>query len=125
MMIQYFLIALLFIGTLWLAITLGRVALRIWISKRKNQKAAGQVASRVVDAELMPGGNPDTPLPIRSPAVVEAKASGYSCPFCDVDLIVQAHRAIEHQGRRLRVAELQCRRCEHRQNIYFELMSVN
>ncbi len=124
-MILYFLIALLFAGTLWLVVTLGLFALRIWISRRKNLKAARQVASRVLDAELAPGGNPDNPIPIHTPSVVEAKASEYRCPFCDVELVVKAHRATEHKGRRLRVAEIKCRRCEYLRNIYFGLSSIN
>ena len=124
-MIRYFLIALLLAGTLWLVVTLGLVALRIWISRRKNLEAAKQLASRVVDAELEPGGIPDNPIPIHTPSLVEVKASEYRCPFCDVELVVKAHRAIEHKVRRLRVAEIQCRRCEHIRNIYFELISIN
>ncbi|MCP4604629.1 MAG: hypothetical protein GY847_29600 [Proteobacteria bacterium] len=119
------LIALIFIGTLWLIVTLSLLIRRAWISKRKNQKTARQVASRVVDGELAPGGKPDNPILIHTPSVVEAKASRYECPFCNVEMRVQAHRAIEHKGRRLRVAELQCKRCEHRRDIYFELNSVN
>ncbi len=124
-MILYFLITLVSIGTLWLVIVLSLKALRIWISRRESKKTAQRVASRVVDAELEPGGKPDNPIPIQTPSVVEAKASEYRCPFCDAEMRVQTHRAVEHHGRRLRTAEIQCMHCEYQRNIYFELRSVN
>ncbi len=124
-MTLYVLTAIVFLGTLWLIATVGRVALRAWALRRKRRKTARRIASRVVDAELEPGGKPDNPILIHTPSVVEAKASGYECPFCDVEMRVEAHRAMESLGRRLRVAELKCKRCEHRRSIYFELSSVN
>jgi hypothetical protein len=124
-MILYFLIALVILGTLWLFFALSRVALSAWILRSKTRKAALHAASRQLEAVQEPGGNPDNPILIDTPSVVEAKASACGCPFCDVDMRVRAHRAFEHNGRRLRVAELMCAGCGHRRNIYFELKQVS
>jgi hypothetical protein len=72
-------------------------------------------------ARLQPGGSPERPLAIESPAQVEVIAAGAVCPLCEGTSRLEEHAAVMVSGRRLRVARLICTRCGIRRAIHFRL----
>lgn len=72
-------------------------------------------------ARREPGGAPDRPIAIDSPAVVEVRALARACPLCGGSLRLEAHTAETIDGARLRVAAVACTTCGTRRSIYFRL----
>jgi hypothetical protein len=72
-------------------------------------------------ARLEPGGAPERPLPIASPAVVDVLAVAKPCPLCGGPLRLEDHAAVEIDGTRLRVASVACTLCRARRALYFRL----
>lgn len=72
-------------------------------------------------ARAQPGGAPDRPLVIDSPAVVEVRAVAAPCPLCGGSLRLTAHTAEVIEGERLRVAAVACGACGSERSIYFRL----
>jgi hypothetical protein len=72
-------------------------------------------------ARLQPGGAPERPIAIDSPAVVEVRALSRPCPLCDGSLRLEDHTAEVIDGTRLRVAAVTCTTCGVRRSIYFRL----
>jgi hypothetical protein len=72
-------------------------------------------------AREQPGGAPDRPIAIDSPAVVEVRAVARPCPRCGGSLRLEAHTAETIAGVRLRVAAVACTTCATRRSIYFRL----
>jgi hypothetical protein len=70
---------------------------------------------------LAPGGAPDRPIPLESPAVVEPVARSIPCHQCGGELGVDEHGVDEHQGELLRLVRTTCRRCHARRAIWFRL----
>lgn len=72
-------------------------------------------------AALEPGGSPQQPIVIDSPAVVEPRATGAPCPLCGGPLKLDAHTAEVIDGMRLRVATVSCTLCGTDRPVYFRL----
>jgi hypothetical protein len=72
-------------------------------------------------ARLEPGGSPDRPIVIDSPAVVDVRALAKPCPLCAGPLRLEEHAATEIDGVRLRVAAVACTQCATRRSLYFRL----
>lgn len=72
-------------------------------------------------AREQPGGAPDRPLVIDSPAVVDVRATAQPCPLCGGTLRLTAHTAEVIDGVRLRVAAVACAACGSERSIYFRL----
>jgi hypothetical protein len=72
-------------------------------------------------ARIEPGGSPDRPLVIDSPAVVDIRAVAKPCPLCGGPLRLEEHAATEIGGTRLRVATVSCTQCGTRRSLYFRL----
>jgi hypothetical protein len=72
-------------------------------------------------ATLAPGGTPDRPLELASPAQVEPVATATPCPLCEGRLLLEEHAAETHGGRRVRVARVRCATCGVRRALYFAL----
>lgn len=76
-------------------------------------------------ARLEPGGVPDHPLVIDSPAVVDVLAVAKPCPLCGGTLKLEEHAASEFNGVRLRVASVACTTCAVRRAFYFRLSELS
>lgn len=72
-------------------------------------------------ARLEPGGAPDRPVLIDSPALVELRAVAKPCPLCGGSLRLETHAAEKIAGVRLRVAAVACTLCGARRAMYFRL----
>jgi hypothetical protein len=72
-------------------------------------------------ARLQPGGTPERPLEIDSPARVEVIAASGACPLCEGPLRLAAHTAETVHGVRLRVAHVACTACGTGRALYFRL----
>ncbi len=72
-------------------------------------------------ARLEPGGSPERPLAIDSPAVVEVRALAKACPLCGGSMKVEEHAAETIDGVRLRVARVACTMCGVKRAIYLRL----
>ena len=72
-------------------------------------------------ARLAPGGAPDRPIAIASPAQLEPMVQAMPCPLCQGALGLEEHAAETHDGTRLRVARLRCVECGVRREVYFRL----
>jgi hypothetical protein len=92
-------------------------------AERREQARAQQQLVRDLQrlAELEPGGSPQRPHVIDSPAVVEMRAIGNPCPLCGGPLKLDAHTAEVIDGVRLRVALVSCTLCGTDRPIYFRL----
>jgi hypothetical protein len=75
-------------------------------------------------ARLEPGGAPDRPIVIDSPAIVDIRAVAKPCPLCDGSLRLVEHAAESIDGVRLRVATVACTLCGVQRAIYFRLDEV-
>ena len=72
-------------------------------------------------ARLEPGGAPERPLPIESPALVEPIANAHPCPLCQGALRLDEHAVQEVGGELLRVAHLTCTTCGTNRRLWFRL----
>jgi hypothetical protein len=94
--------------------------------ERRARRARARVHEKLVRdlerlARLEPGGSPERPLPIDSPAVIDVRAVAKPCPLCDGPLRLEDHGAAEIAGARLRVATVACTQCGTRRSLYFRL----
>jgi len=72
-------------------------------------------------ARLAPGGAPERPRAIDSPAQVEVIAAATPCPLCRGGLRVDEHASETRDGVRLRVARVACTTCGVRRALWFRL----
>jgi len=72
-------------------------------------------------ARLAPGGSPERPVALESPAQVEVVAAARPCPLCGGSLRVDTHTASTSGGLRRRVAQVACTACGIRRALYFVL----
>jgi hypothetical protein len=96
------------------------------VRRRAAQRAKARTGRRLVQdlerlAILAPGGSPERPVELESPAQVEPVAGATPCPLCGETLALEEHAAETHAGRRLRVARVRCIGCGVRRALYFVL----
>jgi hypothetical protein len=72
-------------------------------------------------ARLAPGGAPDRPRPIDSPALVDVIATATPCPLCEGVFRLDQHASETRDGVRLRVARVACTACGVRRELWFRL----
>ncbi len=72
-------------------------------------------------AALEPGGAPDRPIAVETPAVIDMRAIAQPCPLCEGSMKLEEHAADEIDGVRLRVAAIACTSCGVRRKRYFRL----
>ena len=72
-------------------------------------------------AGLRPGGTPERPLAVESPAQVDVIAGAAPCPLCDGPLRLDEHAAETVDGVRLRVARVICTSCGVARRLWFRL----
>jgi hypothetical protein len=70
---------------------------------------------------LDPGGSPERPLDVPSPALVEAQAQSLPCPRCEGRHDVLEHLALTRGEARLREARLRCRQCGSLRSLWFRI----
>jgi uncharacterized protein with PIN domain len=91
-------------------------------ARRAEERARGKLARDVERLyALFPGGSPERPIAVVSPAEVEVEARSTRCPLCEGALKLEEHRAETLAGRRLRVAKATCSICRAPRVLYFEL----
>jgi hypothetical protein len=91
------------------------------VAERAGSKLA-RARERLFELEL--GGDPERPLIIPSPAVVEAHARSLVCPRCEGQHDVVEHVAVTRDGARLREARLRCRQCASQRSVWFLIRDV-
>lgn len=72
--------------------------------------------------DLEPGGSPDRPLEVPTPALVEPKSKSLSCPRCDELFAIEEHAAHTDGHGRLREAKLRCKLCGERRSLWFRIV---
>jgi hypothetical protein len=92
-------------------------------AERRARAQAQEKLAREVErlARLAPGGSPEHPLVVDSPAVVDLRAVANPCPLCGGSLKLEQHAAQTFGETRLRVASVVCAVCGTRRAIYFRL----
>ena len=92
-------------------------------ARRREIERAGRALARDLEriAALEPGGAPERPVPVGSPAQIEVIAARRSCPLCGGTLHVAEHAATSHGGVRLRVVRVRCTGCGVPRSIWFRL----
>jgi len=93
---------------------------------RATRRKRGRAHAKLVRdlerlARLRPGGAPDRPLDVDSPAQVEVIATTSPCPLCEGTLRLVEHAADTLDGVRLRLARLVCTACGTARTRYFRL----
>ena len=72
-------------------------------------------------ALLAPGGSPQRPIDVASPAQVEPIVLAKPCPLCEGSLRLEDHAAETVDGVRLRIAAVRCVQCAVHRRLYFRL----
>ena len=93
---------------------------------RTQRREAGRALSKLQVAreklfQLDPGGSPQRPLDVSSPAVVETQAQSVPCPRCEGRHEVLEHVALRRDDVRLREARLRCQRCGSLRSVWFRI----
>jgi hypothetical protein len=92
--------------------------------RRERERAARRL---VHDRErlyaLEPGGSPERPLVVDSPAVIPVRARSLPCPQCGGTLALDEETAERVDGRPLRCAHLTCQLCGTKRRLWFALAS--
>ena len=70
---------------------------------------------------VAPGGAPDRPIPVDTPAVIEGTARSTPCHQCGGELSIDEHTIDNHGGELLRLVKATCRRCHTPRRIWFRL----
>jgi len=95
-------------------------------ARRRETERAGRALARDLErlAALEPGGAPERPVSVGSPAQIEVIAAHRPCPLCRGTLHVAEHAATSHAGVRLRVVRARCTRCGVQRSIWFTLATT-
>jgi hypothetical protein len=89
---------------------------------RKAARASDKLTeARMKLLDLEPGGSPERPLEVGTPAVIETKARALPCPRCEEPFELVAHEAHTRGGRRLRETKLRCRVCGLTRSLWFHV----
>jgi hypothetical protein len=90
----------------------GKKGARARTQRRVDERAARQlVRDRERLAALEPGGTPDRPIAVETPAVIEAQVADQPCIQCTGRLRVDEHAVDVHGGVHLRVVRARCLGC--------------
>ena len=89
-------------------------------AKARAEEKLGK--KRELLAKMESGGHPDRPIEVVSASVVETQAKSMPCPRCLGVCRVEEHAAETVEGRRLRIARLQCAQCGARRAVYFKIV---
>ena len=89
-------------------------------AKARAEEKLGKKRELLAKMEL--GGHSDRPLEVVSASVVETQAKSMPCPRCLGACRVEEHAAETVEGRRLRIARMQCAQCGARRAVYFKIV---
>lgn len=94
-------------------------------ARRAEERTRGKLARDLERLyKLGPGGSPERPIPVVSPAEVEVQARSTPCPLCEGELKIEEHLAETFAGRRIRMAKGACAVCRTPRVIYFEIAAA-
>ena len=82
---------------------------------------AKEVRERERLVVLGPGGAPERPISVETPAVIEGTARSTPCHQCGGELAVDDHTIDRHGDDLLRLVHATCRRCSAKRRIWFRL----
>lgn len=93
--------------------------------ERSQRRARERAARRLVRdrerlAGLVPGGSPERPIEVPSPAVIEGRVASLQCPQCEGTYTLDDHQSA---GEGLRVVSVTCRLCHVPRQLWFRLGS--
>jgi hypothetical protein len=99
---------------------------RRWLRERAKRRAHAREQGKLARdlerlAGLQPGGAPDRPIRVTSPAQVDVIGERKTCPHCRIALRLEQHVAATVDGVRLRVAQMRCPGCGTKRSLYFRL----
>ncbi len=101
--------------------------LRAWLDRLRKEGRRRALVELAAERErlalLEPGGHPENPIEVVSPSVVEPRASSMPCARCEAEVRVVDHQARTVDGKRLRIAQVECSRCGLQREVYFRLGS--
>lgn len=87
-------------------------------ARERAQRALARDLERL--AQLAPGGTPENPIEVRSPAQIEPLVARTACPLCEGTLRELDHRArIDRSA--LREVSARCSRCGIARTLFFLL----
>jgi hypothetical protein len=90
--------------------------------RRLRERALKQeVREREKLVGLAPGGAPDRPIPIETPALIEGTARSMPCHQCGGEVGVDEHAVDRRDAELLRRVDTTCRRCHARRTVWFRL----
>jgi hypothetical protein len=89
--------------------------------REKERNVQKDIRDRKRLARSLPGGMPEHPIAVDTPAVIEIRAGATPCPLCGGELEVLSHDAVTRNGVDLRVARCKCRLCHEPRDIWFKL----
>jgi len=75
-------------------------------------------------ARVTPGGTPERPIDVESPAQVEPIVQASSCPLCEGTVQLDEHVVDTRGAERLRVARVRCAQCGVERELYFRLAPI-
>ncbi len=87
----------------------------------RQQKLRRLVRERERLAELEPGGSPERPMEVPSPAVVELRAGAIPCIQCEGALGIEEHAVREVGSELLRLVRARCRTCGTPRELWFRI----
>jgi hypothetical protein len=119
-----FLLVVTVIAALGLAYAVSMVAGRVSsvLSEAQRKATAEEEGSRREELErTRPGGAPEHPIEVVSPAEVEVRARAAPCARCGSDVRVEEHVAETFGVTRVRVARVACGYCGAKRAVYFRI----
>lgn len=81
------------------------------VRREAERDAKKALNDRLALARLEPGGAPTRPIEVVSASLVEPTARAIPCPACGGSVRLVDHTAETIEGKRLRVAKVDCARC--------------
>jgi hypothetical protein len=124
-MIRAVLLALLAGSLIWLAWLFIRRAQSRQRARDQADEAEHETHARLNAARQKPGGSPENPIHVPTPAVVKPRAESHKCPNCDGHCRLEDHLVMHHSSGSLRVAQLECKQCGIQHELFFKIAQVN
>jgi hypothetical protein len=91
-------------------------------ARRAEAREAESLArDRTRLALLERGGSAEDPIEVESASVVELRAASLPCPRCGGEARVDAHDAVERDGRPLRAVRTRCKQCNQARTVWFSI----
>jgi hypothetical protein len=91
--------------------------------RRAKERAAEKLGKRREKlAKIEAGGSPQRPIEVVSASVVVPAAMSLPCPTCLGACRVEEHAAEIVDGKRLRIARMQCSQCGAKRSVYFMIV---